>query len=275
MKLSEWMSADTLASLSVSRSFSMKSKVLQFAIGAIAFATASAAEAANYTGIDLSAYVNEGFTNSWFNNGDQFAPIIGTTTGNQGTGIPFSVANPSDGNGGNNNFWFGLYSGPGSLAGPPGSVTIPVTVDGVTTVYTLTDNTFGVAGNTEFSITFNGAGGPLTENYVGANNTKDYNLNCSTTGCASTPNAQYWFVDTADAQWLQVQQWVLPAAFGLTSVTFNQVDLGDGAIVAGLTVSSATPLPSTWTMMLLGLLGGGSLFYRRRQHGLDTDLATA
>ena len=72
------------------------------------------------------------------------------------------MANASDGHGGTNNYWFGLDDGTGtdSLTGPPGSVTIPIGVAGVTKVYTLTDNTFGVAGNTEFTITFNGAGGP-------------------------------------------------------------------------------------------------------------------
>jgi hypothetical protein len=66
---------------------------------------------ANYIPVDLSNYVNLGFTNSWFINGSEFNPIIGTTFGNQGSSVPFMVANTPDtsGQGGNNNFWFGLW----------------------------------------------------------------------------------------------------------------------------------------------------------------------
>jgi hypothetical protein len=153
---------------------------------------------ADFTEIDLSSVVNLGFQNSWFINGSEFTPILGNTTGNQGTGIPFLVANTPDtqGNGGNDNFWFGLFGGPtNQLDGSPLSVTIPVNVAGATTVYTLADNTFGLAGNTEFSVTFNPlVGSSITEDYIGANNTKDDNRNCFTTGCDSTPNAQYWFI---------------------------------------------------------------------------------
>jgi hypothetical protein len=226
----------------------------------IALASFSAAQA-GYVQVDLSPYVNEGFTNSWFYNGGSFASIIGSSYGNQGSSIPFTVANPSDGNGGNNNFWFGLYSGPGSLYGPPGSVTIPVNVPGATTIYTLADNTFGIPGNTEFSLTLNGTGGSITESYIGANNTKDYNANCSTTGCSATPNAQNWYANYY-GQWLQEQAWMVPVGFGLTSVTFNQVDGVDGAILAGLTV--AVPEPSTWAMMILGFAGIGFMAYRRK-----------
>jgi hypothetical protein len=180
------------------------------------YLTGGAAQA-GYTTVDLASYVNEGFNNGgWFINGATFAPIIGTTLGNQGSSIPFNVANDASGN----NFWFGLAPG---LFGPPGSVTIPISTAGVTSVYTLADNTFGTAGNNEFSVTFNGAGGPLTEYYVGALNTKDYNLNCSTTGCDSTPNECSILVRQWPGQWLQEVQWVLPSNFGLTSVSSTKL----------------------------------------------------
>jgi hypothetical protein len=223
----------------------------------------SAAQAATYTTVDLSPYVNEGFTNSWFINGSDFAPLGGTTSaGNQGSTIPFAIANPSDGNGGVNNFWFGLYGGPGTLFGPKGSVTIPVAVSGVNTVYTLADNTFGTYNNTEFSVTFTGTGGSITGLYVGGDNTKDYNLNYSTTGGLITPNAQYWFAN-GNGQWLQDVQWTLPAGFGLTSITFNQVDGSNGAILAGVTLGGAVPEMSTWAMMLAGFAALGFVGYRR------------
>ena len=125
---------------------------------------------AGFVQVDLSAYVNLGFQNSWFINGADFAPLIGSTTGSQGSTVPFLVANPADtlGNGGNNIFWFGLYGGPGNqLRGSPLSVTIPVNVAGATTVYTLADNIFGNVGNNEFSVTFTpGTGAPITEQYA-------------------------------------------------------------------------------------------------------------
>ncbi|HEV2444961.1 MAG TPA: PEP-CTERM sorting domain-containing protein, partial [Candidatus Sulfopaludibacter sp.] len=246
------------AELEENFAMSYASKCMRLTIASLLLlALASSAGATSYTTVDLSSIVNLGFQNpySWFINGNQFTPILGSTLGNQGSSVPFLVANTPDATGGsgNDNFWFGLYGSPSSpLFGPPLSVTIPIGVSGVDAVYTLADNTFGLAGNTEFSITFNPVSGPsFTENYVGANNTKDYNLNCSTTGCSTTPNAQYWFVDSAGGQYLQVQQWILPQNTDLASITLTQVDGSDGAIVAGITLASGVPEPSTY-----GLAGG-------------------
>ena len=202
-------------------------KKLALVSAVVALGAASSAQAA-YQTVDLSPYVNLGFTNSWFINGDQFAPIIGTTTGNQGSSVPFNVANVADqsGQGGNNNFWYGLWGGPGNqLSGSPLSLTIPLSTLGVTTVYTLIDNTFGIQDNLEFSVTFIGENGAETESYIGGKNTKDYNSNCSTTGCTITPDAAYWFIDNSESQWLQVVGWTLPANFGLQSITFEQTTL--------------------------------------------------
>ena len=243
----------------------MKSKLLGLAAAVALFGTASMAQATTLTQIDISPYVNEGFDNGgWFINGSDFAPIVGSTFGNQGSSIPFNVASAPKLDGGTNNFWFGLFDpsiGSSSLFGPLGSVTIPITTANVTTVYTLADNTFGNEANTEFTVTFNGTAGPLTMSYVGGDNTKDYNLNCGTTGCDTTPNASYWFVDPEGSQWLQRVQWNLPANFGLTSITFDQVDGTDGAILAGVTIASV-PEPSTWALMLVGF---GTLGYALRR----------
>ncbi len=93
--------------------------------GAVLFCCTVPSAFASYTEINLSSFVNLGFQNSWFINGNEFTSIIGDTTGNQGTGIPFMVADTPDptGNGGSNNFWYGLYGGPGNqLSGTPSAL---------------------------------------------------------------------------------------------------------------------------------------------------------
>jgi hypothetical protein len=216
---------------------------------ALVLGTAAApALAQTYQTVDLTPYVNEGFTNSWFINGGDFTSYAGVTSmGNQGSAVPFAIANDANAN----NFWFGLYSGPGTLFGSPGSFTIPISATGVTHVYTLADNTFGTAGSTEYSVTFTGSGGSFTGDYVGGTNTRDYNLNCSTTGCLALAVPEW--VDNGRGQWLHVVDWAMPANFGLSSITFNQVDGTDGAIVAGVTLGVASvPEPATWAMVILG-----------------------
>jgi hypothetical protein len=225
-------------------------------------ACASPAFADIYT-VDLSPYVNTGFTNSWFINGAEFAPIIGSNPGDQG--VIFNVANVPDGNGGYNNFWYGLYGGPGSLTGPPGSVTIPIAQPGIQSVYVLSDTRFGFAGNTEFSVTFtfNNAGGPsVTGYYVGGVNTQDYNYNPVTDG-GSGPNGinpDTWFVDASGTEWLHWYEWMLPLNQGsLYSITFNQIDGTDGAIIAGVDLAdfqgAPSPEPSFYGVLAAGLAG--------------------
>lgn len=160
--------------------------------------------------------------------------------------------------------------GPGNqLFGSPLSVTIPINLAGVPTVYTLADNTCGCPGCEEFDITFTPARGtPITYGYFGDGETKDYNLNCGTTGCDTTTNASYWFIDgnrsyPGDGQWLQLVGWSLPSNFGtLDSITFTQVNGVDGAILAGVTVQTT---PEQASVLLLGACLAAVAFLMRRR----------
>lgn len=145
------------------------------------------------------------------------------------------------------NLWYGLNNS------APGSVTIPVGI-AATTVYTLTDNVKGTAAADEYSITFTPVSGtPITEQYVGGVNTKDYNNNPRTDGTDTTPQAAYWFVTSSGSQWMQEVAWTLPAGFGtLASVTMTQENASDGALFAGLTVGTASSDLGTQTLNLSG-----------------------
>jgi len=157
-----------------------------------------------------------------------------------------------------NNAWFAEVAadyGPGTV-----SVTIPVNVEGVKTVYTLMNTTYGSTTPGLASITFNGTGdASWTYNLTGGIDIRDYNYNTSTTytlDCAlplGTTKREPGTVGTvpawnnAEGQRLDMQIFELPTSFAdqtLQSVTITDSSPGDTVqriFIAAMTVSTSAP----------------------------------
>ena len=206
-------------------------------IVAIAFAVASAR--AGEIPIDISGLANEPWT---YVGPNDFLIINGSTfpAGSQNLGgVPFFIPT------GPNNYWGAGAAadfGPGAV-----SLTIPVGVSGVTSVFTLLNTMWGHAGPQVYLfITFNGSGGAtVTHALVGNLNVRDYNNDGNTNSIDNTTTAQVW--DNGLGQRLDRQEYILPAAFAsqvLTSVTITDTgNEGEGtngsrAIFSGITVST-------------------------------------
>jgi hypothetical protein len=189
--------------------------------------------------IDLSGLANEPWT---YVGPNDFLIINGSTfpTGAQNFGgVPFAI--PS----GPNNYWAAAAAanfGSGTV-----SLTIPVDVSGVTSVFTLLNTMWGWAGpNAYLFITFTGSNGATeTVPLVGNVNVRDYNNDGNTNTIDNTSTTQVW--DNGLGQRLDRQEYILPAAFAsqtLASVTITDTgNEGEGtngsrAVLAALTVST-------------------------------------
>jgi hypothetical protein len=250
----------------------MKIRILSCLTLAVAgLFSANAAQAA-YVEADLSGYVNS------YVSINAYTFPVGTTTGNQGTTIPFSIA-PAPGT-----------SIAGSWIAPSNSASLTVdltsyNLTGQQSFYALLNNYFGTPGYNEYNVTVNATGGlSVTYSSIGGVNTRDYNQNAFTNTIAATTG--YWF-DNGIGQRLDVRTFVLPSEFAaqtLTSFVITQNALPnddfDNAVFSGLTFSSdsvinlpGTPEPATWAMMFLGFLGVGLLGVRRRNQFLKASLS--
>jgi hypothetical protein len=189
--------------------------------------------------IDISSLANEPWT---YVGPDDFLIINGSTfpTGTQNFGgVPFAI--PA----GPNNYWAAGAAagfGPGTV-----SLTIPVGVFGVTSVFTLLNTMWGWAGPQAYLfITFNGSNGATeTVPLVGNVNVRDYNNDGNTNTINNTSTIQVW--DNGLGQRLDRQEYILPPAFAsqaLASITITDTGTeGDGtngsrAVLAAVTVST-------------------------------------
>jgi hypothetical protein len=216
-------------------------------LGVIGFV--STASATTYTEIDISSYVNGEVTN----NPETFP--IGTTTGNQGTGIPFDIAS-QDGVAQN---WNPANGGPSTLTVNLASYNI----SGQASFYALLNNYYGTAGADEYDITVTASNGDSeTFQSIGGVDTRDYNNNMVNT-IANTTSPWY---DNGIGQRLDVREFSLDTqlqADTLASFTITSVITNDSPVFSGLTFSTdvaenlqdptAVPEPSSLPVLGFGL----------------------
>ena len=136
---------------------------------------------------------------------------------------------------------------------PAETFTFTTNIPGITTVYTLINSGFGTFGVTIGSITFGDlAGDSVTFDLTEGTNVRDHyngmfnNIATDLYGTAFYPG---------DVR-LDAQQFILPAAFGastLTSITFagspNTGGLGEPFLAAATATTASVPEASTWAMM--------------------------
>ena len=226
------------------------------AAAAIAFAALPAM--AQYTTVDVSSVVNNAVSLGYG------TYPTGTTTGNQGTGIPFAIS-PY---GGSSGMWIAPYAG------------ASITVSGIgasrqASFYALLNNTYGTPGADEYDITIATTNGDsVTYQSIGGVDTRDYNSNVFTNTIANSTTP--WF-DNGSGQRLDLREFILPTSFleeTIASFTITQVNPVDQALFSGITFSSepvggvaAVPEPSTWALMFAGLgFVGWSVRRRRADH---------
>jgi hypothetical protein len=199
---------------------------------AVAFAAVSAR--AGEIPIDVSGLVDEPWAASVCGGGIINGDTFPTGTQNFG-GVPFAIST------GPNNYWSGATvadCGAGTVR-----LTIPVGVQGVTSVFTLLNTGWGQPGPSAYLyVTFTGsAGATATQPLVGGVNVRDYNNDGYQNTINNTSTVQAW--TNGDGQRLDRQEYILPAAFAsqtLTSVTIT--DTGNQnfsrAVFSALTVST-------------------------------------
>jgi hypothetical protein len=204
------------------------------------------ASAANKT-INISSFAN----NTWC--GEFGAANINCSTFPYGlkhyNGIPFLI--PGNKQGTENNAWFSDFAASGGSS--PVSITIPVNVAKVKTVYTLMNTIWGSTQPGLLSVTFTGsAGATWTFDPIGGVNVRDANNSSYTDTCicqlpggvAQSATINAWVNN--EGQRLDEQIYELPAAFATqTLVSITITDSGNEGVqrsfLAAVTVSTTGP----------------------------------
>jgi hypothetical protein len=211
----------------------------------LAMGLAQAAVKPPTTTVDISSIVNTTWCASEIINCSTFP--FGAQTYD---GIPYVILGNSHGTA--NNFWSSEIAADGGSGTV--SVTVPINIAKVKTIYTLMNTLWGTTQSGLLSVTFTGsAGATWTVNLVGGTNVRDYNQNGSTTdtilcqlpgaaGKTATVNA--WV--NGEGQRLDEQVFELPAAFRTqTLVSMTITDSGNSgeqrSFLAAVTVSTALP----------------------------------
>ena len=218
--------------------------------GAVMIAIGSNGSAGTFTTTDVSSYVN---ANIAFN--PQTVPT-GTTTGNQGTNIPFDIA-PYNSLAGS---WIASASADGVLD-------VRLAVSGQASFYALLNNYFGAPGTDEYDVTLKATNGDsVTYSSIGGEDTRDYNANVFTNTIAHTTFP--WF-NNGIGQRLDVREFNLPSRFATETISdfvITQKDLNDPAVFSGVTFSTTSyaPEPISCGLCAAGLAAAGLLGIRRR-----------
>ncbi len=198
--------------------------------------------AATFTTVDISSDVN---SNIAFN--PQTIPV-GTTTGNQNTGIPFQIAtyNREEGT------WNPLFSAVPALD-------VSVSIPGQASFYALLNNYFGTPGADEYDITIRATNGDsITYQSIGGVDTRDYNANVYTNTVANTTVPWY---NNGLGQRLDLREFNLPSSFAretISDFSITQRLPSDPALFTGLTFSTepvGTPEPVSAALIGIGLAG--------------------
>ncbi len=194
-----------------------------------------------FTTVNIGSYVN---SNVAIN--PQTFPT-GTTTGNQGTSIPFDVATFNSIAG----TWNAEFSSNGVLD-------VKVNVSGQASFYALLNNYFGTPGADEYNITIKATNGQsVTYQAIGGVNTRDYNSNVFTNTISNT--TFYWFNNNI-GQRLDVREFNLPSSFANDTISdfiITQEMPGDPALFSGLTFSNVPAYNATPEPLSIGLFAAG------------------
>jgi len=188
-----------------------------------------------------------------FNDGAAYSPLFPATSQTLG-GVPFNFQADVIGN-------TAFIGGVGA-----NSVTIPVNVFGVSSVYTLINTAFGSLGADVGSVTFHGSlGDTFTIQLIEGQNVRDHYFGSfvNTTSDPSTQQAVFG-INSAGHSHLDMQTFTLPIGFAnetLVNMVFTDNLLGSDGLpfIAGATVLSSSSVPENsssallLTMALIGL----------------------